>query len=303
MSITKFQSLLILLFLVSGLLPAKATGLKKLCRLPEKVAETSGIEITGPNQIWSLNDSGGEPELYLCDTLGNLLRTVRVENAKNHDWEDLTRDKTGNFYIGDTGNNNNDRKNLCIYKITNPQNATNDTVEAQKIEFTWEDQSEFPPSPENMNFDCEAIIWFQHQIYLFSKNRSFPVRTTVYRIPDQPGTYVARKLGSFETGAGSTDEGELFSYWITSAAISPDGNKLALLSQDRVWLFFNFNGDNFFDGQHRLYELESATQKEAVCFCGNKQLYLSDEHWPLFDAGRNLYRLYLGPLPGKTKGN
>lgn len=280
-----------------------ATGLKTLCRLPAQVSETSGIEVTGKNEVWTLNDSGGQSELYLCDTLGNLLRTVRIDNATNIDWEDLAQDSEGNFYIGDMGNNNNDRKNLCIYKIVNPKYAVNDHVEAQKIEFRYEDQSVFPPPGNNMNFDCESVVWFNHNIYLFSKNRSFPVKTSVYRIPDEPGNYIAKKIGTFDTGAGITDEGELFNYWVTSADISPDGKKLALLSHDRIWLFYNFTGDDFFGGQNRVYELESATQKESICFADDSMVYISDEYWDMFDAGRNLYRFYVSvPAPSQANG-
>jgi sugar lactone lactonase YvrE len=35
----------------------------------------------------------------------------------NIDWEDITKDKDGNLYVGDFGNNDNERKDLCIYKI------------------------------------------------------------------------------------------------------------------------------------------------------------------------------------------
>ena len=48
--------------------------LKVLTKLPDILHETSGIEITTPNRIWSFNDSGGEPELYLFDTMGNLIK-------------------------------------------------------------------------------------------------------------------------------------------------------------------------------------------------------------------------------------
>ncbi|WP_163708762.1 T9SS type A sorting domain-containing protein [Mangrovibacterium lignilyticum] len=281
---------LLSLFLI-GAGQAMGTGLKTLCRLPEKVEETSGIELTGKNEIWTLNDSGGQPELYLCDTLGNLLRTVKIGGAENHDWEDLTQDDQGNFYIGDMGNNNNDRDNLRIYKIPNPGSTSAESIEAEKIKFTYEDQTEFPPDDGNMNFDCEAIIWSNNYLYLFSKNRSFPIKTSVYRIPDEPGEYVAEKIGSFDTGGTSTEETMIYSYWITAADISPNGKQLALLSHDRVWVFYNFSGDNFFGGNYKVYELENSTQKESICFVDNATLYLTDEYWSTFDIGRNLYQI------------
>ncbi|RKD91350.1 T9SS type A sorting domain-containing protein [Mangrovibacterium diazotrophicum] len=284
-----FFAILILNF--SGSTRSHATGLKTLCRLPEKVQETSGIELTGKNEVWTLNDSGGAAELYLCDTLGNLVRTVKINDAENHDWEDITQDDQGNFYIGDMGNNNNDRENLRIYKIPNPSSTTASSVDAEKIKFTYEDQTKFPPGDDNLNYDCEAIIWYNSNIYLFTKNRSIPIKTSVYRIPDQPGEYVAKKLATFDTAGSNTNETDIYSYWITSADISPNGKQLALLSHDRIWVFYNFSDDNFFGGDYKVYELETSTQKESICFADNSTLYLTDEYWSTFDIGRNLYVL------------
>ena len=284
-------SLSLLIFLIAFTTNAHATGLKTLCRLPEKVEETSGIELTGKNEVWTLNDSGGAAELYLCDTLGNLVRTVKINDAQNHDWEDLTQDAQGNFYIGDMGNNNNDRENLCIYKIPTPGATAASSVDSEKIKFSFEDQTEFPPGDDKLNFDCEAIIWHNNYIYLFSKNRSIPIKTSVYRIPDQPGEYVAKKMGTFDTAGSNTNDTDIYSYWITAADLSPNGKQLALLSHDRVWIFYNFSDDNFFGGDYKVYELETSTQKESVCFADNSTLYITDEYWSTFDIGRNLYTL------------
>ena len=44
------------------------------------------------------------------------VRTIKIDNAKNDDWEELAEDDEF-IYIGDFGNNNGKRKNLCIYII------------------------------------------------------------------------------------------------------------------------------------------------------------------------------------------
>lgn len=290
-----FPSTLFFLILIGWAQQLQATGLKTVCRLPEQVEETSGIEVTGANEIWTLNDSGGKAELYLCDTLGNLIRTVKIEGAENHDWEDLAQDNKGNFYICDTGNNNNDRDNLRIYKIPNPDLNKKDELEAEKIKFTYEDQTEFPPGKNNMDYDCEAVIWYNNHLYLFSKTRSFPFKTSVYQLPDTPGEYVARKLATFHNGGKDITEADLHSFWITAADISPNGKQLALLSQDRMWIFYDFKKDHFFSGKHKVYELGSNTQKESVCFVDNSTLYMTDEYWSTFNIGRNLYKLTINP--------
>src|SRR5687767_3235735 len=115
--------------------------------LPDTNKESSGLERTGVNCFWSHNDSGGEPELYNFDSTGTLLRILRITNATNVDWEEITTDTAGNMYIGDFGNNNCDRANLVIYKISNPDSIPGNSATAEAIRFTYPDQYAFPPHP------------------------------------------------------------------------------------------------------------------------------------------------------------
>ena len=80
--------------------------------------EVSGIEtINGSDLVWALEDSGNKNEIYGIDKEGKIVETVTLEGVKNTDWEDITADNEGNLYVGDFGNNDNERKNLAIYKI------------------------------------------------------------------------------------------------------------------------------------------------------------------------------------------
>jgi hypothetical protein len=263
-----------------------AQDLQTITKLPKVVNESSGMELNDNNQIWTLNDSGGKPELYLCDTTGRLIRTLKIANAKNRDWEDLTQDDRGNYYIGDFGNNNNGRKDLTIYKIPNPDRVRADFVRAETITFTFEDQTAFPPPRDQLNFDCESVIWKDGHLYLFSKHRTFPMRTNLYRLPDAPGDYVAQKISSFQTSG--PDETDLFNHWISAADISPDGTKVCIISSGKMWIFYDFEGDDFFSGQHRRIDLSSSSQREAIVFVSNTSVYVTDEEW-FGGIGRNLY--------------
>ena len=271
----------------------------KITRLPSLVDETSGVEEQGLNKIWTLNDSGGAAALYLCDTLGNLKRTLKIANAHNRDWEDLAKDDQGNLYIGDFGNNVNKRKDLTIYKISNPDEIIEDSVTAEIITFSFEDQKKFPPSKKKLNFDCEAMFWKNGFIYLFTKHRTYPSATNLYRIPASAGNYIAKKIGAFYTGKNSGHMKNIHKHWIASADISPDGKRVCLINGEKLWLFYDFNEDNFFDGQCLEIDLGENTQKEAVCFVTNDLLYLTDEYWSRNDIGRNLYKLNLNTIFGE----
>lgn len=269
----KFAS--IFLFLAfTHLLLGQSLTLRELASLPNVLPESSGIELNDRNTIWSHNDGGNPPALYELDTLGNLLRTITILNTSNDDWEDITQDDEGNIYIGGFGNNSNTRQNLKIYKIPNPATFSGDSIQPDLIYFSYPDQTAFPPPASELHFDMEAMIWLNDSLYLFSKNRTDPFDgfTKIYRLPDKPGTYIAAKGDSFYTGPGPA-----ISYWITAADISPDDKKLVLLSHDKLWLFSCFEGAGFFDGDVQQLALGSFTQKEAVCFINEDELYITDE--------------------------
>ena len=268
-------------------------NIRIISQLPAIVQETSGMEFHSPDKIWTFNDSGGETELYLCDTMGNLIKTLAIPNTWNRDWEDMAQDSQGNLYIGNVGNNNNDNTDLSIFKLPNPDSVSADSLSVELITISYEDQYAYPPPEDSMNFDCEAILWYQDHLYLFSKHRTLPMATNLYRIPDSAGTYVAEKISSFYTGDAGPGEHAWFSYWITAADISPDESKVAMISGKKIWIFSEFQGDDFFSGTHKMIDFGANTQKEALVFMDNQTIYLTDEYWPHDRIGRNLYEVLL----------
>lgn len=276
--------ILYFIFLSNGIF-AQTIALRKVTTLPSIVQETSGIETTNPFYIWTHNDSGGEPVLYKVDTLGILLKTIFIKNTPNLDWEDITSDGK-NFYIGDIGNNDNNRKNLKIYKIPNPDSLDTELFVPEIINFSYPNQTQFPPDNAHLNFDAEAMLYFNNSLYIFSKNRTVPFTgyTYLYKIPSTPGQYTAKLIDSFKTGTGYKEQ-----WWISAADISPDNKKVALLSSDKMFVFTEFTDDNFFKGKVKTVTFNSFTQKEAIVFYTNIEFYITDEYFDLL-GGRNLYQ-------------
>ncbi len=222
--------------------------------------------------IWTIVDSN-HATLFGLDSTGAMTKAIHLNNL-NNGWEDVSQDDNGNFYIGDFGNNFNTRENLKIYKIPNPSEITESIVTAEIIAFSYSDQHEFPPPPDQMNFDMDAMVCFNDSIFLFSKNRTRPYSgySRVYKLPTVPGTYVAELVDSVYLGPGG-----MFETWVTGAALSPDKKTLALLSHDKIWMFRNFQGSRFFSGRKTTIELNHYSQKEGIIFRDNETLYLSDE--------------------------
>ena len=99
------------------LLACDTGNLNVVTNLPRSLHEASGIEKLNDSELlWMINDSGNASSLYLVSEEGNILRELKI-NSKNTDWEDITKDKEGNVYIGNFGNNANKRKDLVILKV------------------------------------------------------------------------------------------------------------------------------------------------------------------------------------------
>ena len=213
------------------------------------------------------------PVLFGIDSVGNHKRAIQI-NSTNRGWEDLAKDDFGNFYIGDFGNNFNNRKNLKIYKIPSPDSIAQKIVTPEVIEFTYADQQAFPPPPSLHQFDMDAMIYFEESLYLFSKNRTKPYTgyTKMYRLPAIPGKYTAELLDSIYLGPGG-----MLETWVTGADMSPDKKTLALLSHDKIWLFQCFENNNFFKGKKTIVPLHHYSQKEGICFVDNENLLITDE--------------------------
>lgn len=267
------------------------TILTELYSLPKQLKEVSGIVFSqNSNLIWTLEDSGNANVIYGLDKNGELERNLTIAQTENTDWEDITKDKQGNLYIGDFGNNDNERKDLAIYKIDKDSLENKSVIPAYKVSFVYPEQTEFPPKKSKLFYDVESFIEYEDHFYLFTKNRSkgFDGTTLLYKIPNKSDLHQAKLLGKF------TAEGDFQNAAITSAAISPDGKKVVLLSHSQIWIFDDFAADDFFSGKVNNIKLNHFSQKEAICFKDNKTLLIADEK--VKKTGGKLYQLNLDDL-------
>ena len=253
--------------------------------LPKDLKEVSGTEIVPKSDlIWMVNDGGNKPVLFGLNSNGKIIKEITIR-AKNNDWEDLTSDEKGTIYIGDFGNNSNKRKNLSII-IVEQNELDEKKAEVDEIEFEYPNQTAFPPKKKEMYFDTEAFFYFNNFLYILTKSRvkGNYGKTTLYKIPAKKGNYTAEIVDEFK----SCNDLEC---WITSADISPNGKKVALLSQKKVLIFSDFKDDKFLSGNVTSINLKYRSQKESITFKDNNTVFITDEK--AHDAGGNLYELKL----------
>ena len=254
-------------------LNAQITNFKEKFELPAQVSETSGL-LLFKGKILTHNDSGDAANLYEIDSLtGNLLRTITIQNANHVDWEDIAEDDT-HIYIGDFGNNNGNRTDLKIYKILKSDVETKNSISAEQITFSYEDQTDFTSKPNNNNFDAEAMIVLDDFIFIFTKNW-VDLTTNVYKIPKTANTYSAIKVSNANVQG-----------LVTGATFY--NNNIMLCGYDTSGIAFLVlinnlpeNSDDFFKNDFEKYflisELGFGNQVEGITAIGNEKFYISRE--------------------------
>jgi hypothetical protein len=258
------------------------------------IAESSGFVKSRQfeNVFWTHNDSGDLPRIFATTDKGELIREITIEGATNVDWEDITTDDAGNLYIGDIGNNDNDRRDLTVYVIKEPDpRKTNTATVDKRIHFRYPEQTLFP-DPQNRNFDSEALFWANGHLYLLTKHRS-DRRTALYRFENLDGGQMPTltRIGDFETDG-----------MVTGADASPDGSKLLVLCYEYVYLFSKpRNSDNYLAGNFRHFLIE-LRQSEGICFA-EPYFFLTNEQREIFRVPESHFESQasvLPPLPTAT---
>lgn len=256
--------------------------------LPKKLKEVSGIALSQDQKtIWAIEDQGNKNVVYGLDKQGKLVTDIPVENAENNDWEDITKDAQGNIYLGDFGNNDNNRQNLSILKLDlkAPSQATAKTIQTTK--FHYEGQTEFPPKKSDWLYDCEAFVEMDGNFYLFTKNRSkgFDGTFLVFQVPNKEGDFEAKLIGKLKL------EGKYSDAAITSAAINSTKDKIVLLTHKNIHVLSGFTASDFNAAKIQKISLNHNSQKEAVVFLNDKTLLIADEKDKA--TGGNVYKFSL----------
>ncbi len=238
--------------------------------------ESSGVIFTN-GSVWTHNDGGNSNSIYRIDSISNMvLQTVVISNATNIDWEDITADNNY-IYIADCGNNNGNRNNLRIYRVAKSTlTSSTTTVTADIINYTYSDQTVFTSLPNNNNYDCESIIFFNDSLHLFSKDW-VDKQTRHYVLPAIPGTYIAELKETLNTG-----------FLVTGAGIQQNGI-IALIGYDNtgvaplfLYMLYDYKNGLFFNGNKRKFNagnVLSYGQAEGIDFRNGAYGYVTNERF------------------------
>lgn len=245
----------------------KAAGsLVKVPELPEGSGVATGRQ--SPGRLWTHNDSG-EPELVALDSHGTAAGRVRVSGAEVEDWEALAVGtcETGTcLYIGDIGDNDAKRREITIYRVPEPANASGSVSVAETRRARYPDGAH----------DAEAILVTpEGDILIVTKGRTGPVM--LYRLPsdaESGGPVTLERVGMpRQPGRPPAEER------ITDGAVSPSGEWVALRSTTAVRFY---RTRDLMSGNWREQSLVSLKefgepQGEGIAFGDEQTLYIVGE--------------------------
>lgn len=278
------KNVFIIICFLSVYFSSIAQKIQKIARLPEIISESSGLIFYNDSLFITHNDSGDKPILYFVNLKGKLIHKVIVNNANNVDWEDITKDDKGNIYIADIGNNSNQRKDLKIYKIKSHNLLNVNSLNAEIIEVSYNEQTDFPPKDEALNFDAEGLAYHNDSLWIITKCRSIPFEGNayIYKFPTKAGKYNLKRKSHLFIGK----EG-----FIKDAVTSLDiyNNKVYLLTYNRILIYAIIENKLSFENQ---YYIKPYSQKEALIVKNKNEIYLTDESTKILGGGY-LYKLTL----------
>ncbi len=204
----------------------KLTGVVKDKAIPE----LSGIAASKKNKggYWVHNDSGNPNDIFLIDSLGNTLLTVRISNGLNRDWEDICvgggPDSSKTYvYVGEIGDNNLKHADKSILRIEEPklqEGTSRILVDADVINFAY---------PDGKIYNAETLMLDPKtkDLYIATKGDSshvfilpFPQSTDRINIPKYITT-----LPIFLTTAGD---------------ISPKGDEILIKNYTQIFYWKRF---------------------------------------------------------------
>jgi hypothetical protein len=204
-----------------------------------KLDEASGLASSGlaDNLLWVIND-GGPAAVHAIDHAGNNLGRVKIDNARNVDWEDLASfeyDGIAYLVVADIGDNEAKREHVTLYIIAEP------VLGNDKVDIAWRVDFTYPHGPRDA--ESLAVDAVSGYFYVLSK-RDIPA--LLYKVPLLPisdDVTVAKRVGAVESlpqpgSAQRKDAKGSGWYWQPTAMdFSADGLSALILTYKGVYFF------------------------------------------------------------------
>ena len=250
----------------------RVTGVFEEARL----IESSGVAVSRnhPGILWTHNDGGDKPNLYVTNLSGEDLGHYRISGADALDWEDIALGPcpdadTTCIYIADTGDNLWRRRDVAIYIVEEPGVLPQPGRKADAQLRAARLEVRYPDGPH----DVEALaVAPEGDIFLITKGQKGRVK--LFRVP----------IGAVrDTSVTAVDEGlldivpqRMLGRLVTGAAFSPTGRRLVVRTYTEIHLYRRGPDGIVRDGSPCWLGLRER-QGEAIDFWDEDLLVLTSE--------------------------
>lgn len=244
------------------------------------IDEASGLVAShmNPGSLWTHNDSGGDPVVYLISDRGATQAAYRLMGAKSRDWEDIAagpgpEEGKTYLYVGDIGDNNAQYAVKTVYRFMEPLAA--DSLSDNVIRQVDALRFVYPDGPR----DAETLLLdpFSKDLYVLSKRdqfvhvyrAAFPQNTETIDTLELLGQLPRQQVGILEQLVGGD--------------ISPDGKEVLLKSYVQVFYWRRADGQtslvDLLETKPQVLPYQPEPQGEAIGFAADGSGYytLSEE--------------------------
>ena len=231
----------------------------------DDINEASGLieSRSNNNFLWTHNDSGGQPQLFLIGRDGSEQSRATLEGAQNTDWEDITIGPGPDagveyLYVGDIGDNRALRNNLTIYRVAEPDVTganlpnTQSLSNVESIDYVY----------SNGARDAEALMIdpTTRNIYIVTKREA---QVGLYVLP-YPQEIVQMDTAEFLMSMPFTG--------FTAGDISVSGDEILLKTYLEIYYWPRANGESIQDAlseEPLRLNYTAEPQGEAICFAAD----------------------------------
>ncbi|MBA3357201.1 MAG: hypothetical protein H0U18_14935 [Pyrinomonadaceae bacterium] len=195
------------------------------------IKESSGLVASRstPGLFWTHNDSGDGPFIYGFDSQGSRKGVWRVADASARDWEDIAagpgpQRNQSYLYIGDIGDNREQRSEIVVYRVPEPTITAADTSSTRSKPRLTESAEAIRLRYPDGKHDAETLMVHPVTGSLFIVTKVAFANPSIYEASgpvssERPITL--KRLGELNIPS-------LLGGIITGGDISPDGRRVAL---------------------------------------------------------------------------
>jgi hypothetical protein len=130
--------------LLAGLLAASNVTTVLTIHDP-RITQSSGLvrSVRHPTLLWTHNDGGSTAEIYGINSKGRTVAQITLRGIDPYDPEAISRGRDSHgrpaLFLGDIGDNGERRRNVSVFRVTEPKSLGRHTIKPTWFRFKYED--------------------------------------------------------------------------------------------------------------------------------------------------------------------